>query len=197
MTQIPEIPIPPAAMYRAKPVIGNMVIGCSVFTSANNDIGLAADTFYALPFWVPWIDGVTLDECWIDISANGFGGSELRIGMYDDDNGEPGDRVYGSDAFDCSSIATIGQTISTPLVLGTGLYWLCFLTNSPSWAAAASASPAYRSLGVPDEQPDADEAMFYYIAQTYGAMPSSAPEGSWNYDGFLSFIPRVAFRRSA
>jgi hypothetical protein len=104
----------------------------------------------------------TLDEMGIYINTLTHSGY-IRLGIYEDDNGAPGDLLYGSGSLSLNAVGWKNISgLNIPVKYGE-YYWLAFLTNSTPGG----------TIGV---QPYGDEnSVCIKDPYTYGPLPASFP----------------------
>jgi len=136
----------------------------------------AANSLNAHPLVVA--RGVTLDT--IAIKVTTAAGTLARLGIYNDDgNLYPSSLVL--DAGTVSTTTTGVKTITISQSLAKGLYWLAILANGAVYITAVAQADIIPILGV--ESGLYGPGTEYYIAYTYGALPTTFPASATLYYG--------------
>jgi hypothetical protein len=130
---------------------------------------LANGTLYSTPF----IAGKSTGFDRIAIYSNGVASSSIRLGIYEDNNGKPGNLILDAGLVDCSTtgekLITINQTLS-------GLAWLCAVTNNAaSIRGISNATTAYFSpiIGDSDLGITTRGGVGYSQSSITGTLPST------------------------
>jgi hypothetical protein len=150
---------------------------------------LTANRIYAHPFIVA--KTITIDRIAVNCTTLISGGG-LRLGIYSDNNGEPGALLL--DAGAVSTAATGVKTISISQQLTAGLYWLAAASSHATHAFRVPAIAATVNIfGVASTLPTGVGTHFYG-SHTYGALPSTFPSPT---EGTSLVYPAVFIRLSA
>jgi hypothetical protein len=124
---------------------------------------------YAIPFVVP--KTITIDRIAVNVTTLVASGL-IRLGIYNNANGEPGTLLLDAGAVDSSTTGVKTITISQQLV-GGYLYWLVMLpNNATNVVRAAAVAGMVDVLGSGSTLPTA-AVTYLYIAQAYGVLPAS------------------------
>jgi hypothetical protein len=153
-------------------------------------------TLYAVPFVAP-MNGLTPSSVGVNVTGAGAGANcDVRIGIYKDAGGRPGDLLCDFGAITAltgtgSNAVTPGYggaLVPRPLLWGGQVYWLASIYNTaattmPTVAAVDTgviAQDIAAGLGVagiaslPSSAATAASSVAL-AAQTYGALPATAP----------------------
>lgn len=130
---------------------------------------LANGILYSTPF----IAGKSTSFDRIAIYSNGVASSSVRLGIYADNHGKPGNLILDAGLVDCSStgekLITINETLS-------GLAWVCAVTNnSASVRGISNATTAYFSpiIGDSDLGVTTRGGVGYSQSAITGVLPST------------------------
>jgi len=149
---------------------------------------LTANRIYAHPLIVA--KTITVDIIAVNCTTLIAGGG-LRLGIYSDNNGEPGALLL--DAGAVSTAATGVKTITITQQLTAGLYWLAAASSHATHAFRTPAIAATLNIiGVASTLPTG-VATHFYAAHTYGALPSTFPTPT---EGTTLIYPAVFIRLS-
>ena len=150
---------------------------------------LTANRIYAHPFYVP--KTITLDRIAVNVTTLVASG-KCRLGIYSDNNCEPGTLLLDAGEVDTSATGVKSLTINQQLT-ENNLYWLVFVSNSATHVVrGAPVASILVVLGFDNNLGTAGVKAFY-ATQTYGALPSTFPTPT-NQTGTL---PLVFVRLSA
>jgi hypothetical protein len=141
----------------------------------------------ARPFWVP--NTAAYDQIGININVGGDSGQHiLRLSIYGDNAGKPGQLIVDAGTVDCSTAGFKGITISQ--TLKRGLVWLC--THAQGMNAMAS-DMLVQSAFLPSNI--GANALFWW-ASSDGTAPSTFPTPSLAA-GWQATVPILYLRRAA
>ncbi len=158
-------------------------------TAMTVSTALTANRIYAHPFIVP--KTITLDCIAVNCTTL-IASGKLRLGIYSDNNGEPGSLIL--DAGEVNTSATGVKTLTISQQLTAGLYWLVAASNSATHAFRVPAIASTISIfGVASTLPTG-VGTHRYAAFTYGALPSTFPTPS---EGTSLVYPAIFVRLSA
>jgi hypothetical protein len=138
-------------------------------TAQTTSGALTSGRMYAIPFLVP--KTITVDRIGINVTTLVASGL-IRLGIYNDSNGEPGSRLLDAGAVDTSTTGVKSVTISQQLV-GGSLYWLVMLPNNSTNVVRAAAVAGILDVLGSDNTLPAAAITYLYVAQAYGALPAS------------------------
>jgi parallel beta-helix repeat protein len=128
---------------------------------------LGADTLWYMPFALP--EPISIDRLAVDIPTAGLAGARLRVGIYTDVDGRPGELVVDGGEIDVTT--TGDKEVTVDVTLGARRYWMACLTNDGTMAI----STCNTGYTIPWTSGDgARQALAMTVTQTYGALPSSA-----------------------
>lgn len=116
----------------------------------------------------------------VNVTGAGGGGESVRLGLYADDDGTPGARVYGSSTISVSTTGykTTGASFSAPL--RPGWYWLAFTTDSATATFSSLNTTGYATL-IPWTSTTYKRPTVAYQSRTYADLPDpAAPAGVIN-----------------
>lgn len=126
----------------------------------------AANTLYAVPFYVPRT--VTYTSITIEVTTLASGKS-IRMGIYTDSSGVPNTLVL--DAGTISTTTTGAKTITISQSLSAGWYWLAGVGDGTPGVRAASQTTALGSMGFTSGT-DTTYHVGFSVAFTYAALPT-------------------------
>lgn len=154
--------------------------------------GLDANTIYAHIFISS--KTITIDTIAINCT-NGAVGRAMRIGIYNDNNGEPGTLLLDAGEVltatnGVKSIAIAGGQILT----GGRLYWFVGLSNNITHAFRVPALASIINVIGTDNTLGVAGITHFYAAQAYGALPASFPSPT---NGLTKTFPAIFVRLSA
>ena len=129
---------------------------------------LAVDTLYAMPLYVP----VTAFCQAIGISVTTLAaGSNIRMGVYADSGGLPGDLIVDAGVVSGATISEVALALTN--WLRPGWYWLAVLTDGTP--AVRAVAPGLSLLGHSTNIDSTVGSSGVYVAQAYGALPTPFP----------------------
>lgn len=136
---------------------------------------ITADNLYAFPVWIPFAEEI--DFLAIENTTTSSG-NNLRVGLYEDDNGRPGDLVIDSGEISLTA-ASYKTTSPTAVAVSRGWYWLAVLSSATVTVRAIDEERVTAFVGVGWSGGTTDAtAIGLSISQTYGAMPDPFPAGN-------------------
>jgi hypothetical protein len=159
-------------------------------TAMTVSTALTSGRIYAHPFLCP--KTITLDRIGVNCTTL-IAAGKLRLGIYNDNNGEPGTRLLDAGEVDTSATGVKTLNISQQLTGGV-LYWLVAASNSGTHAFRVPAIAATINVGGVGSTLGTAVMTHYYAAQTYGALPSSFPTPT---EGTSLVYPAIFVRLSA
>jgi len=134
----------------------------------------SANQLHAIPFFIG--QSVTINTMAIAVLQGVGGGKHVRIGIYADNNGAPGDLLI--DAGEITDLSGTGtKTLSISQDLEPGLYWLAYISDTSSLAVRRILGTNIIPLmGLPTSSLGAATALTGYVAsQSYDVLPSTFP----------------------
>lgn len=144
-----------------------------------------------VPILVP--DSDTFTAIAVSVSSAGNASSVLRLGIYEDDGGVPGDLVV--DGGTVAADSTGDKTTSISEALSPGLYWLAVVPQG-----ATSSPPTVRAgvtLGAPHVYNSFTQlrAAMHYRTSSSVAAALPDPAGTLTYQN--SAVPVVSLQRTS
>lgn len=139
------------------------------FTGATpiTNVAVTVDTIYAFPIFAPRRKVVL--RLIAQVGTAGAGGSLLRMGLYEDDNGQPGRLMVdgGTVAVD----STGQKVLAVSKVLGRAWYWLVLVSSGAPLLTGYSVS-SYCGIGYMD---DGSYTRISHLTRafTFAALPAS------------------------
>jgi hypothetical protein len=132
---------------------------------------LTAGRMYAIPFFAP--KASTTDYLAINCTTL-IAGGEVRLGIYNDTNGEPSSLLIDAGIADTSGTGV--KTVACAQALtGGSLYWLAALSKSATHAFRAPVIAGMVNVIGDDVAFPTTHITHFYAAQTYGALPGTFP----------------------
>lgn len=100
-----------------------------------------AASMFMVPTFVPNPAGVTATSIGIEVTTAGTAGHTVRLGIYLDEDGMPGDLLLdaGTVAVDPGAVPAF-QSITISQFLAQGWYWMAFITQSGTVRMSVSGS---------------------------------------------------------
>jgi hypothetical protein len=133
---------------------------------------LAANTLYAMPMVIE--NAVTIDQLLINVTTAGTG-SSVRVGIYDDNNNEPDQRIVDCGAISSATTGVKTYTTGLPISLPPGLYWLVAVCNTTAPQIRGFAVGGVIPLLGNDATLGTAAGLGYSVNFTYTALPTSFP----------------------
>lgn len=151
--------------------------GARYYTSPSTGTALttatfAANTLYAMPLVLE--NAVTIDQMLINVTTQAAG-SNVRVGIYDDNNNLPDQLVVDCGAIASTSTGVKTYTTNLPRSLPPGLYWLAAVSSSSSVAIRGFAVAGLIPIMGSDAALGTAQGFGYSVAFTYGALPTTYP----------------------
>lgn len=159
----------------------------SAYRSNSALVTLSANRLYLIPFRVDYSGSFVK----IGIGVNtSIGGSNARLGIYSNNSGVPGTLLLDAGVITTNTTGDREITISQSLT--PGWYWLALVADQAIEINADDSSYICRVMAVDGVGGTVNAPMYYYYAQSYGALPSS--HGTFIAQGGTSHVPRVWLR---
>ncbi|WP_155913682.1 hypothetical protein [Asticcacaulis sp. AC466] len=95
-------------------------------TRIDTNYQVAADTLYAIPFVVD--RDLTVSTLVVNV-ASGVSATSGIVGIYSDNGGKPGMKLFEAPAFSCATSAFVEAVLSSNQTLAAGAYWIVTLYN--------------------------------------------------------------------
>jgi hypothetical protein len=134
-----------------------------------------ADRLYAVPCVLP--QRGTFSAIMIHADTGGLG-ANARMGVYDDDYGNPGDLVIDAGAFTPTAAAFYELTFGSSLTLGPGIVWLTLVTDDAVVAWERSSSTSALSLAIVQSGADSAPVNMVYRSFALAELPDSFGEAT-------------------
>jgi hypothetical protein len=175
MTQSPFLDL-----HRGTPRIGYIMpwfagnlYGAQVLTGPSRGaVNTVADRLYAIPIYIPQLTTVATIGARV---SSGIAGN-MRLGLYLDDGGYPGDLAF--DSGDLSTAAAADKTYAAAYVpTYIGWHWLAIVTSAITSMLSHSNSIVPSLLGQ-DSNTDTVNHAYIYAAHAYAALPDPFPAGA-------------------
>jgi hypothetical protein len=145
-----------------------MPLACTALSVSG---ALTADRFYATPFYCP--KAMTVDSISVNCTTLVAAG-HLRVGIYNDTNGEPDGRLLDAGALDTSGTG-VKTAATNQALLGGTLYWLVALSEKATHAFRAPALAGVLDVLGADATCPTTHITHFYASQAYGALPANFP----------------------
>ena len=159
----------------------------SAYRSNSALVTLSANRLYLIPFRVDYSGSFVK----IGIGVNtSIGGSNARLGIYSNNSGVPGTLLLDAGGITTNTAGDRESAISQSLT--PGWYWLALVADQAIEINADDSSYICRVMAVDGVGGTVNAPMYYYYAQSYGALPSS--HGTFIAQGGTSHVPRVWLR---
>lgn len=148
---------------RADTLLGPPFTGATPITN----IAVVANTLYAFPVFMPRRKGVQRLIAHVDTA--GAGGTLLRLGLYEDDNGQPGRLIVDGGTVSCASTGQKVLTVNS--VVGRGWYWAVLCSDGAPQVRGYSVA-SYCGIGFID---DGTYLRISHLTRafTFAALPAS------------------------
>lgn len=160
-----NVPTPTGSVFGDIPHVTGRFYDSRI-NSTTTTFTTAANTLYAVPFYVPV--AVTYTSITIEVTTLA-GGKSLRLGIYTDSTGVPNTLVV--DAGTVSAATTGAKTITISQALSAGWYWLAMVGDGTPGVRALSQSSALGSMGFTSGT-DTTYHVGFSVAFTYAALPT-------------------------
>lgn len=159
----------------------------TAYQSNATSLILTANRLYFLPLKVSHQCTVTK----IGISSiTPIGLDNARLGIYQNNNGLPGDLLL--DAGGISTFSTGDREITISQSLSPGWYWLALVVDNGTEIGADDSALVSRFLPAEGIGGTTGSPLYYYYARTYGALPTS--HSSFIAQPGTAHVPRVWLR---
>lgn len=151
---------------------------------ATTSIAMAADRVYYQPMLY---SGMPIDRIGIDVTTGAAG--LCRLGIYTNEDGQPGTLILDAGTVDTTNIATVEATITT-LYLPNAWVWVCAVFNATPTVRIGGTGDAsvVGSTGFGSATRGANAVL------TFGALPATASLQSFNR---LANCVMIGVRKSA
>ncbi|MFH1419451.1 MAG: hypothetical protein ABII12_14340 [Planctomycetota bacterium] len=134
--------------------------------------GPTADTLYAVPCILPRQSAYSAIGIRVD---SGTAGKHARLGIYADDDGNPGALIIDAGAFEADPTGFFELAFGSNVILGPGLIWLALLTDGIAESAPLYDQTAvFSSWSICLVQSGSDYISVYMVTASwsYSALPS-------------------------